>query len=84
MKLKKIIRSCGRKTPHLWPTSFPAYTGELYCGGGSVFSSMASDKTLIANNLGSRLIYWTYHVEKKVFACRVVSGAFTICKLIVD
>ncbi len=25
-----IIPSCGLRTPHLWPHSFPSYSAELY------------------------------------------------------
>ncbi len=28
---ERIIRSCGRLTPHLWPSCLPEYTADLYC-----------------------------------------------------
>ncbi len=86
MKLKKIFRSCGQHTPHLWPNSFPAYSSELYCDddGGSAYSNLDGEKTLIADNIIADGIgsLWTYHTERKIPAVGLESGAVAMCKFI--
>ncbi len=74
-----IIRSCGALTAHLWPRSFPSISAELYCSGGSAYSNLDGEATLIADGLG---FSWDYHMESKVLAVGLESGAVGICKFI--
>ncbi len=68
-----IIRSCRRKTPNLWQSSFSACVAELYLCGGSVYSNLTGGLTLLSENPGSPIrlrpgdlhCCWTYDAEKK-------------------
>ncbi len=81
-KAEKIIRSCGQNTPHLWPSSFPTYSAELYCEEGSVYSNTGGNKILIGNIFSSA--EWKYNSASKVLAAGLCNGTVAICKLITE
>ncbi len=65
---EKIIRSCGRRTSHLWPNYFRTYSAELYCDRNSAYSNLDGRKTWIAENAS---LIWAFNTDKEVLTANM-------------
>ncbi len=80
---KSIIQSCGRKTPHFWPSCFPEYTAELHCERYALYSNVTGEKTLLGN-FPSDAIDAEYAELGKVIIAGLSTGAVAFCRLVAD
>ncbi len=80
---ESIIQSCGRRTPHLWPSSFPEYTADLHCKGYALYSNITGEKTLLGNFPSNA---WDSECEesRKVIAAGLANGAVAFCRLVAE
>ncbi len=78
---ESIIRSTGQEIPHVWPSSFPEYSGEMYCEKYSIIANVHEEKILLGN-LPSYAITWHYDANAKVFAAGLQNCSVSICRLV--
>ncbi len=79
---ESIIRSCGRIAPHLWPSSLPEYTADLYCKRRyALYSNVTGEKTLLGN-FPSDAQDWQYEELRKVIVAGLGTGAVAFCRLV--
>ncbi len=80
---ESVIRTCGDRTPRLWPTSFPEYVGDIYCEeySDAVYSSVQHEKVLLGN-LPSSFEDWRFNDAARVFTAGLLGGGIAICRLV--
>ncbi len=78
-----IIQSCGRRTPHLWPSSLPEYTADLHCRGYALYSNVTGEKILLGN-FPSNAWDWEYEEVGRMIIAGLSTGAVARCRLVVE
>ncbi len=78
-----IIQSCGRRTPHLWPSSLPEYTADLHCKGYALYSNVTGEKILLGN-FPSNAWDWEYEELGRIIVAGLSSGAVARCRLVAE
>ncbi len=80
---ESIIRRCGQRTPHLWPSSFPEYTADLHCTRYALYSNITGEKTSLGN-FPSDAQHWEYEEVRKVIVAGLSTGAVAFCRLVAE
>ncbi len=81
IEAERIIRSCGQETPHIWPSSFPEFSAEMYCKEHSLFSNVQGEQISLGN-LPSTAVDWKFSNVENIFAAGLRNGTVAICRLV--